>query len=64
MHVHVTVEVPRQLTKKQKELLEQLAATMGEAQSPKSTSFFDKVRTMFSGDDTAAEARDADESTG
>lgn len=46
-HVHVSVEVPRHLTKRQRELLEELAATMGEAQSPKSHSFFDKVREMF-----------------
>ena len=50
MHVQVTVEVPRQLTKKQKELFEQLAATMGESQSPKTTGFFDKVRELFGGE--------------
>lgn len=49
-HVQVVVEVPRHLTKKQRELLEQLAATMGEAQSPRSHSFFDKVREMFGGE--------------
>jgi molecular chaperone DnaJ len=46
-HVLVTVEVPRNLTKKQRELLEQFAATMGEAQTPRTQSFFDKMREMF-----------------
>jgi len=59
--VHVTVEVPRQLTRKQRELLEQLAETMGESQQPESQSFFDKVRELF-GADPARERRSADES--
>lgn len=46
-HVQVTVEVPRHLNKRQRELLEQFAASMGEGQSPKSNSFFDKVRELF-----------------
>ena len=58
--VHVTVEVPRQLTRKQRELLEQLAETMGESQQPQSQSFFDKVRELF-GAEPARERRPSDE---
>lgn len=50
-HVQVTVEVPRHLTRRQKELLEQFAATMGESQTPARSSFFDKMRQAFGGDD-------------
>ncbi len=64
MHVHVTVEIPRQLTKKQKELLEQFSATMGESQSPKSHSFFDKVKEMFGGEPAQERERDVDEASG
>jgi molecular chaperone DnaJ len=62
-HVRLAVEVPRHLNKKQRDLLEQLAASMGEAQHPKAHSFFDKVREMFGGE-PATEKREADESTG
>jgi len=48
--VQVTVEVPRHLNKRQKELLEQFAATMGESNTPRSASFFDKVKQMFGGE--------------
>lgn len=54
-HVHVHVEVPRALNRKQRELLEQFAATMGETQSPRSKSFFDKMKEMFAGEETEAE---------
>ncbi len=60
--VQVTVEVPRHLTKKQRELVEQLAQSMGEAQHPRSRSFFDKVKELF-GAEPGAEASDV-ESTG
>lgn len=55
-HVHVTVEVPRHLTKRQRELLEELAHDLGESQSPKSHSFFDRVKELFGGD---ADSKDA-----
>ncbi len=45
--VHVAVEVPTELTRKQRDLLEQFAATMGEGQTPKTKSFFDKVKDLF-----------------
>jgi molecular chaperone DnaJ len=57
-HVNVTVEVPRALTKKQRELLEQFADTMGEAQSPRTRSFLEKVKGMFGGDPPAEQAGD------
>ncbi len=62
--VHVTVEVPRHLTKKQKELMEQLAASMGEAQSPKSRSFFDKVKEMFGAEPAQERVDEPDDQTG
>lgn len=60
-HVHVTVEIPKELSKKQRELLEQFAATMGESQSPRSKTFFDKVKELFGAD--AAEGEDRDEAS-
>jgi molecular chaperone DnaJ len=63
--VRVTVEVPRHLNKKQKELLEQFAQTMGEAQTPRSKTFFDKVKELFGGEATHEHAEDVpDEPTG
>jgi molecular chaperone DnaJ len=59
-HVRVTVEVPRHLTKKQRELLEQFAEDMGESQNPKSHSFFDKVKELFGAEPAKAQA-DEDE---
>ena len=56
--VQVTIEVPRHLTKRQKELLEQLSESFGEAQHPKSHSFFDKVKELFGGE-PAKERREA-----
>jgi molecular chaperone DnaJ len=53
--VRVTVEVPEKLTRKQRELLEQFAATAGEDAHPQSKSFFDKVREMFGADDAEQE---------
>jgi len=64
-HVVVTVEVPRHLTKKQKELLEQLAATMGEAQTPQSKSFFERVKEVFGGEPVKERvSEEPDEPTG
>ncbi len=62
--VAVTVEVPTELTKKQKELLQQLAETMGDAQTPKTQTFFDKVRELFGGPDSSKERRAASEDAG
>ncbi len=56
--VQVSIEVPRHLTKRQKELLEQLAESFGDAQHPKSHSFLDKVKELFGGE-PARERREA-----
>ncbi len=63
-YVKVTVEIPRHLTKKQKELLEQLAASMGEAQTPHSKSFFDKVKEVLGGEPAHERVDVPDEPTG
>jgi len=46
-HVRVTVEVPAQLSKKQRDLLEQFAAISGEDAHPQAKTFFAKVRELF-----------------
>ena len=46
-HVRVTVEVPEKLTRKQRELLEQFAASAGEETHPQQKSFFGKVKELF-----------------
>ncbi len=45
--VKITVEVPKKLTPKQKELLEEYASTCGEEVDPAGGGFFDKVKNMF-----------------
>jgi molecular chaperone DnaJ len=45
--VQVTVETPRDLSPKQRELLEEFARQSGEEVNPISKGFFDKVREMF-----------------
>ena len=45
--VRVLVETPRKLTKRQKELLKEFASLAGDAVSPESKGFFDKVKEMF-----------------
>ncbi len=59
--VQVTVEVPRQLNKRQKELLEELSESLGEAQHPRSRTFFDKVRELFGGEPAKARHDEGDE---
>ena len=58
------MEVPRHLSKKQKELLEQFAETMGETQTPKSKTFFDKVKEVFGGEPARERMDVPDEPTG
>lgn len=48
LYVHVEVEVPTKLNARQRELLEELAASMGMENSPKQESFFEKARKFFS----------------
>ena len=43
-YVHVTVEVPKGLNKKQKELLQEFSAACESSNHPKSKSFFDRFR--------------------
>jgi molecular chaperone DnaJ len=45
--VIVLVEVPEQITKKQRQLIEELAAEFGEDVSPQQKSFLDKLRGLF-----------------
>ncbi len=46
--VSVVVEIPHDVTKRQKELLEELATEMGEASFPERRGFRDKLRALFS----------------
>jgi molecular chaperone DnaJ len=46
-HVAIGIEVPTQLTAKQRELLTQLAKELGEDVSPVEKSFMDKLRELF-----------------
>ena len=46
-HIIVTVEVPTDLSAKQRELLEKFAEISGEDSHPQSKSFFSKVRELF-----------------
>jgi len=55
-HVRVTVEVPANLSKKQRELLEQFAAISGEDAHPQQKGFFAKVRELFGSEAAADDA--------
>jgi molecular chaperone DnaJ len=50
--VYVSVETPRKLTERQRELFEELATTMGSEIQPQSNGrgFFDRVKDIFSGE--------------
>jgi molecular chaperone DnaJ len=54
LHVLVKVETPRNLTKRQEELLRELAEIDQKHVSPERKSFFDKVKEFFSTDTAAA----------
>ena len=45
--VEVTLEVPTQLTDRQRELLEQLAKELGENVQPMQWTFFERLRSFF-----------------
>jgi molecular chaperone DnaJ len=49
-HVRVTVVTPTKLTEKQKDLLRDLAATMGEETHEQQRSLFDRLKSAFLGD--------------
>lgn len=55
MYVQVHVETPVNLSKRQRELLEEFAHESGEQHSPESHGFFAKVREFFAGDTAAKE---------
>ena len=46
-HLHLFVEVPTRLSKRQRELLEEFAAESGDEVSPVTRSFLDKLRELF-----------------
>ena len=47
MFIHVKVETPKNLSKKQKDLLAEFEGTCGSKTSPESESFFDKVKSLW-----------------
>lgn len=47
MYVHAAVETPKNLTKKQKELLKEFDGTCNKKTSPESEGFFDKVKNLW-----------------
>ena len=57
LHVIVVVETPKQLTKRQEELLRELADLDHKNVSPQRKSFFDKLRELFVGDDKKDESQ-------
>jgi molecular chaperone DnaJ len=48
LFVRVKVSTPEKLTKQQRELMEQLAATLGQENRPEKNGLLDKVKDMFS----------------
>jgi molecular chaperone DnaJ len=57
-YVRVHVEVPEKLTSKQRDLLEQFSASMGETQNPRSSTFFNRVKEWLAGKPERAESQD------
>lgn len=49
MYIQVEVETPTNLTKRQRELLEEFQKLSGDKTSPESQSFFDRVKGLFEG---------------
>ena len=47
MYVEIAVETPMNLTKKQRELLEEFRREGGDQTNPQSQGFFDKVKEFF-----------------
>jgi molecular chaperone DnaJ len=45
----VAVETPRNLTRRQRELLEEFASTASEQNSPESTGFFSRMKNFLDG---------------
>ena len=53
LYVHVEVEVPRKLSRRQEDLIRELAELEQKDVSPHRKSFFEKVREFFTGDEDA-----------
>ncbi|MGD9869381.1 MAG: molecular chaperone DnaJ [Hyphomicrobiales bacterium] len=51
LYIEVEVETPKDLTRKQRELLEEFAKASSEGTSPRSHSFFARVKEFFNGSD-------------
>ena len=49
-YVHITVEVPKNLNKKQKDLLRQFEDSLGESNYKNRKSFFDKMKDILNSD--------------
>jgi molecular chaperone DnaJ len=49
MYIQVTVETPRKLTRRQRELMQEFEAASSEENNPDSTGFFSRVRDLFEG---------------
>ena len=49
MYIEIEVETPRNLSPKQREILDQFREAGGDSNSPKSTDFFDRVKTLWEG---------------
>ena len=49
MYIEIEVETPRNLSAKQREILEQFREAGGDSNSPKSTDFFERVKNLWEG---------------
>ena len=49
MYIEIEVETPRNLSPKQREILKEFREAGGDSNSPKSTDFFDRVKTLWEG---------------
>ena len=58
MHVVLVVETPKTLTKRQEELLRELAELDHKHVSPQRKSFFDKLKDLFTGTEDAAKEKE------
>ncbi len=49
LYIQVAVETPRNLTRRQRELLEEFASTSSDQNNPESTGFFSRMRNFLDG---------------
>ena len=59
LHVELVVETPTHLTKRQEELLRELADVEGKNVSPQRKSFFEQLKSLFTGDSADAKSAGA-----